>query len=126
MFLNNTNHMWKVSLWLALLLPVLCTSLAQEPIYINVLVEDPSCIVQGKVEETIGGTKLPGPLKRLATFGASALATKVATPSKVASKMVGKMPGKMTEKMKGNGLDVKVEPMFREGRYGLLRLCARL
>jgi hypothetical protein len=102
-------------LWLTLLLPFSARAFAQ-PIYIHILVKDPSQVVKGKVKETIGGAPLPGPLKRLATFGASALASKVATPSLVAKKMSGKMPSKMTNKMKENGLTVKVEPVFREGK----------
>ena len=78
--------------------------------------KDPSHVVKGKVQETIRGSRLPGPLKRIAKFGASALATRVATPSRVAQKMCTKMPKKMMNRMKGNGLDVHVEPIFREGR----------
>jgi hypothetical protein len=100
--------------WLALLLPLSARAFA-EPIYINVLVEDPSQVIKGSVEETIGNTWLPGPLKRLATFSASTLASFVATPSFVAKRMYEKMPSKMTDKMKGNGLTVKVEPVFQEG-----------
>jgi hypothetical protein len=113
----RSNNLWNVPLWLALLLPVLSTGFAQSsPIYINILVRDPSSVVKGKVAETVRGSKLPGPLKRLVTFGASALASKAATPSRIAKKMSNKMPKKMTQKMKGNGLDVKVKPIFREGK----------
>jgi hypothetical protein len=100
--------------WLALLLPFGARAFA-EPIYINVIVKDPSQVIKGSVEETIGDTKLPGPLKRLVTFSASTLASLVATPSFAAKRMYDKMPSKMTDKMKGNGLTVKVEPFFQEG-----------
>jgi uncharacterized cupredoxin-like copper-binding protein len=115
------NSLWNILLWLALLLPAVSTAFAQSsPIYINILVKDPSAVVKGKVQETVGGSKLPGPLKRVMTSAASSLASKAATPSRIAEKMSGKMPKKMTEKMKGNGLDVKVEPIFREGKHAIL------
>jgi hypothetical protein len=65
--------------------------------------------------EKIGASPLPGPLKRLANFGASKLAYK-ASPSMVAKMMSSKLPKKMTAKMKENGLTVSVEKDFQEGK----------
>ena len=103
--------------WLVLLvlLPFSARALAADPLYINILVKDPSNLVKGKIQETIGGSRLPGPLKRLASFAGSALAPKVATSSMVAKTMSKTMPKKMTKKMKENGLTVNVESIFQKG-----------
>jgi hypothetical protein len=102
--------------WLALLLPFSARALTGvDPLYINILVKDPSDLVKEKVQETISGSRLPGPLKGLASLGGSALASKVATSSMVAKNMGKKMPKKMTKNMKENGLTVNVESIFQEG-----------
>jgi hypothetical protein len=101
--------------WFMLLFPFSSARAFASPLYINIVVVDPSNVIEGMATEKIGALPLPGPLKRLANFGASKLAPKV-SPSTVAKMMSSKLPKKMTAKMKENGLTVSVEKDFQEGK----------